>query len=286
MIMIRKYISSIFFALIAVFYAEAQDEPDKPIRPVTSAYTFAYGSSEVADTYLSPIIYSGWNLALAYERMQAMAFNPADWVMRLKISADASRGTNYVRNGAMWRGDLAASWAMMHRWKIPAGITAGIGPSISVSSGAIYNPRNGNNPAAAKAAITADVSAYATRMFRLAGTRILARLETSTPLIGAFFSQQYGELYYEIWLGNHSGLVHCAWPGSYRRFDTSLTADIELGSTWLRVGYRNYFHSSKVCDITTRAISNSFVIGISGEWFSIRNNSGISPRTRVISALY
>lgn len=175
---------------------------------------------------------------------------------------------------------------MMRRWNLPSRFTIGVGPAALISAGAIYNPRNGNNPAAAKAAVAVGANAYATRMFRIHGTRVLARLNTSVPLLGAFFSQQYGELYYEIWLGNRSGLVHCAWPGDYRQFDTSLTADIEIGSSWLRIGYRNFFHSSRVCDITTRVISNSFIVGISGEWLSLRKASRISPTTRIISALY
>lgn len=278
----RKHLTILLSLLAVIFTAGAQDV----IRPAATAYTFSAGSATLADTYLTPLTYSGWNLGLAYERMQAMAFNPDRWVSRLKISVDASHATNYVGNGTMWRGDLAASWGMMRRWDVPRGVTVGVGPAAIFSAGAIYNPRNGNNPAAAKASLAIGASAYATRMFRVAGTRMLLRLETTAPLLGAFFSQQYGELYYEIWLGNRSGLVHCAWPGDYRQLDTSLTADIEIGSSWLRLGYRNYFHSSRVCDITTRVITNSFVIGVSGEWISLGKARRISDRTRVISALY
>lgn len=257
------------------------------IRPVTSSYTFSTGSASIADTYLSPLIYHGWNLGLAYSRMQAMAFNPDNWVMRLRISGEASRATNFVGNGKMWRGDINASWAMMRRWRqLPAGITAGIGGYTSLSGGAIYNPRNGNNPAAAKAAFNIGLSAYATRIFNIGHRRILARIECDTPLLGAFFSQQYGELYYEIWLGDRSGLVHCAWPGNFRSFNGTLSADIELGSTWLRLGYRSYIHSTHVCDITTRVITNSFIIGISSEWLSLKHAKALKPQTRVISAIY
>ena len=285
--MIKIRILSLILFLSVIFSSAAIDETTDSIsRPVVSAYTLTAGHTDVTDTYLSPLSYDGWGLSLAYERMQAMKFNPDDWVARLKFSLDASHGTNFAGNGSMWRGDFSASWAMMHRWQIPARFTIGLGPAAIFSGGAIYNPRNGNNPAAAKASFTFGASAYASRLFCIAGKRILARLETTTPLIGAFFSQQYGELYYEIWLGNHSGLVHCAWPGSFRQFDTSLTADIQFGSCWLRLGYRNYFHSSQVCDITTRVISNSFIIGISGEWLSLRNTRRISSRTRIISALY
>lgn len=283
----RNPLISLLLLLSALMYVNAQPVADlQLLRPAASAVTLSVGNSGIVDTYLSPLTYSGWNISLAYERMQAMKFAPDNWVSRFDISVDASHGSNYVGNGSIWRGSLGASWSMMRRWNLPSRFTVGVGPAALISAGAIYNPRNGNNPAAAKAAVAVGATAYATRMFRIQGTRVLARLNTTTPLLGAFFSQQYGELYYEIWLGNRSGLVHCAWPGDYRQFDTTLTADIEIGSSWLRIGYRNFFHSSRVCDITTRVISNSFIIGISGEWLSLRKASRISPSTRIISALY
>lgn len=282
----RKPLISLFLFLVAFLTMNAQDVDLQLLRPATSAVTLSVGSSEIIDTYLSPLTYTGWNLSLAYERMQAMKFAPDNWVSRFDISVDASHGSNYVGNGSMWRGSFATSWSMMRRWHLPSTYKIGIGPAALLSAGAIYNPRNGNNPAAAKAAVAVGATAYATRMLHIHGIRVLARLSTTAPLLGAFFSQQYGELYYEIWLGNRSGLVHCAWPGNYRQLDTTLTADIEIGSSWLRVGYRNLFHSSRTCDITTRVITNSLIVGISGEWISLRKASRISPTTRIISALY
>lgn len=52
-------------------------------RPVVSAYTLEAGTAHIAQTYLSPLRYSGPMIALSYERMQAMRFDPERWVMRL-----------------------------------------------------------------------------------------------------------------------------------------------------------------------------------------------------------
>lgn len=74
--MTRKFIIA---ALLLIAGASKAAEPTDTItilRPVTSAYTFGAGSSHLADTYLSPLKYTGWHVDFHYERMQAMKFNP------------------------------------------------------------------------------------------------------------------------------------------------------------------------------------------------------------------
>ena len=70
--------------------AFAQEEP-ATLRPVTSSYTYEIGGATLANTYLTPLKYKGWDMALNYERMQAMKFNPEKWVMRLTAGIDLNR---------------------------------------------------------------------------------------------------------------------------------------------------------------------------------------------------
>ncbi len=110
------------------------------------------------------------------------------------------------------------------------------------------------------------------------------RYEVSLPVTGAFFAPDYGQLYYEIWLGERSGLCRAAWWGNYFDMDNLLTADLRLGGTTLRLGYRNHIISTKASDIVSRRITHAFVIGIATEWLSL------SPRYRqdvpIVSPLY
>ena len=106
------------------------------------------------------------------------------------------------------------------------------------------------------------------------------------PLVGAFFSPDYGELYYEIYLGNHKGLAHAAWPGNYFRLDNLLSADLHLGNTSLRIGYAADIFSSKTNNIVTRHITHLFVLGVTTESITIGRSRGIDPHARIISAIY
>ena len=89
------------------------------------------------------------------------------------------------------------------------------------------------------------------------------------PLMGAFFSPEYDELYYEIYLGNHHGLAHFGWPGNIFRWDNLVTADLQLGTSQLRVGFRSRIFSSEVNHITTRNFSYAFVLGVVSDWLSV-----------------
>ncbi|MCD8393764.1 MAG: DUF3316 domain-containing protein [Bacteroidales bacterium] len=255
----------------------------EPARPVTASYMLEAGSAHLADTYLTPLKYSGWKLGLAYERFQAMKFNPEGWVMRYWGELEVDHTENPARNATMWLADLNLSWAMMHRWRLDHEVSLYLGGLTGVNLGALYNDRNGNNPVAVKAAWTVDLTAMATWKYRLGRLPILLRYQATMPLTGVFFSPDYGELYYEIYLGDHNGLAHAAWPGNYFSLDNLLTADLQLGGTWLRLGYHCLWHSSRVNHITSRHITHAFTIGITGEFLSL-NPRRPSP-LRTIPAL-
>lgn len=282
----KRILTSITMAVAAFSAMWAQTDSITTLRPVNSVYTFEAGSSHLADTYLSPIKYSGWHLGFNYERNQAMKFSPDDWVMQMRFGLSADRTLNQVKNHVLWYGELRFSWGMMRRWKIQQGFSAGVGGSALLRGGCLYIDRGGNNPASAKASLTVNLTGYAAWNGKVLGLPVTLRYQPVIPVLGAFFSPDYGELYYEIYLGNHSGLAHCAWWGNYFSIDNLLTADLHFGSTSLRLGYSGNFYSTKVNDITSRIFTHSAVIGISGEWISINPRKGLSKDARIISATY
>lgn len=262
----------------------------KPLRPVFAAYTLGIGSAHLADTYLTPLRYSGSHYGLDYLRYQAAPFCPERLSMRLNVNLSVDHTTNPAGNATMWSALLTLDWGVIHRFKAPISaipeLTLGAGASINLQAGCLYNARNGNNPASARGAATLCVTGYAAYPIRLGRLPVTLMYQPSLPLTGVFFSPDYGELYYEIYLGNHSGLAHCAWWGNYFMLDNLLTADLSLGATSVRLGYSGRIFSSKVNHIVTNIFTHALVVGISGEWMSINPRKGISPAARIISATY
>ncbi len=285
----KHLLSLSLLALTMVSTAVAQDtttDSVAPLRPVTSAYTLDLGSSSMADTYLSPITYRGWNVALGYERMQAMRFDPERWVMQLDARLDFARGRNRADNATTWMVDYDMRWGMMRRWRLPHQLTLAVGGSTGIDVGCIYNARNSNNPASAKAAWSINLTGMAAWNTHIGRLPVTVRYEPTLPLAGVFFSPEYDELYYEIYLGNHDGLVHFAHPFNRFAMTNYLSADLRLGSTSLRIGYRSTILSSEVNNLTTNVFTHSFVIGISGQWISLPRSGRVSADAATISALY
>lgn len=243
------------------------------MRPVTSSYALEYGKAHIADTYLTPLHYRGDHYAFTYERDQAMRFNPRRWTMQLKLAMVYDHTKNPAKNATMANADLRATWSMMHRWRMPAGITLGLGGGTSLNAGVLYLSRNGNNPASAKVSWTIDATGYAAWSGRIMRLPLTVRYQPTLPLTGLFFSPDYGQLYYQIYLGERDGLLHAAWPGNFFVLDNLLTVDLHLGSTSLRIGYHNNTLSSKVNNIVSLDITHAVVIGITTEWLSLRPTS-------------
>lgn len=286
-----KKLAAIILLILAPLCSQAQkkscsDDSISLLRPVLSAYTLNAGSSHLADTYLSPLKFNGWHTGLNYERMQAMKFNPQKWVMQMKFGVNLDNASAKYSNSNLWYAGIDFSWGMMHRWKLPYNITVAAGGAASLDLGCVYNSRNGNNPASAKAAITVDATGYAVWNHKIKNLPFTLRYQPTIPLTGAFFAPDYGELYYEIYLGNHKNLAHCAWWGNYFRMDNLLTLDLHLGSNSLRLGYAGNILSTKINHTVTNKFTHSFIIGIAGEWISINSRKGISKNAKIISALY
>lgn len=286
----KRFFNTIVLSLAATAAVAQNDSAAVEIlRPVTSAYSIEVGSSHLTDTYLTPLNYDGWTAAMSYERLQAPRFNPAGAIMQLRGRLSVDRDQNPARNATIWGLDLNVDWGVLWRLKssrLPRGLALSGGINTGIDLGALYLARNGNNPVTAKAAWTVGISAMAVYNFRLGALPLTLRYQPSLPLTGVFFSPDYGELYYEIYLGNRSGLVHCAWPGNYFRLDNLVTLDLRFKGATLRLGYHNEVYSGKVNNIVSGHTVHSFVIGLANEWISLSPRRKLSDDAKIISAIY
>lgn len=286
----RRLLLTPLLLLLASVCASAAAPADsvRPYRPVINAYALGLGSSHICNTYLTPLHYDGWASVLRYERMQAMSFDPERWVMQLDGTLDFGRTLNPARNATMLDLDLRLAWSMLrhHHDVLTPGLSLYWGGYVSASAGGLLLARNGNNPAQAQADAVIGPAAMAAYAIRLGRLPVTLRYSVRMPLTGAFFSPDYGELYYEIYLGNHSGLVHTAWPGNYFRLDNLLTADLHLGNTCLRIGYACDIFSSKASNIVAGRTTHCLVLGVTTESISIGRSRGLDADARIISAMY
>ena len=276
------------FVSAYVMYAgeNTETDVDEPVRPVAKAFTIDYGRASVLDTYLSSIKYSGYNLRLGYERLQAMRFNPEKWVMQLEVGVDYANAINPAKDLVFHTLMTDVKWGMMHRWWVAEGLQLFGGGSTQFRGGAIYAPTNSNNVVSAKANWSVDLTAMAVYNHKFWGLPITFRYQATLPVSGVMYSLDYGESYFELYEGNRSGLAHFSWFGNRFALNQLVAADMHFGNTVVRLGYRGVYETSWVNNLNTQIFRHSLVVGLCGEWISVSSGSKLSNVARVISSIY
>lgn len=267
---LKNIITALAFMIITV-NAKAETPFDSPgtqnadtamSRPVTGTYAIEIGRKNVLATYLSPLHYTGTDVAVTGSWSKAMPFSPESAIMHFDAGLDFSNLWNPAKTARMIGLNASFRWGMSWRHRFHHGIQITAGGTIGIDGGAYYLLRNGNNPVEAIGNISLAARLSGSKPFSIGKLDFLLRDELSLPSLSLFFSPEYGETYYEIYLGNRKGLVHAGWWGNNFRIDNLLSLTLDFGRTAMMVGYRLKADNQWANNLNTKIIFHSFVIGI------------------------
>ena len=246
-------ICSLIFALAVSFTAVGQES--------VSMFTIDAGYASIHDSYLSPITYDGFDLAMGYEAMRPVK---QQWLWQLQVGADYNNVENAAKNNTLHKlmGDITFDMQRQWRGALLRRIDLSVGPMTQLRAGVVYNPAASNNTVTARANWNVGVTGMAAMHTRIGRMPITLRYQAQLPVLGVFFAPEYDESYYEIYLGNHLNLAHLGWWGNRLDMTHYLGADLHLGKTTLRLGYRARMEHWNVNNLKVHDISHSLVIGI------------------------
>ena len=250
-------ICSLFLALSAA----GQDSLSvNRIAPV-SIFTVDMGYASVHDSYLTPITYDGLDLAMAYEAMRPAKHR---WLWQLQVGADYNNVENPAQNNDLHKlmGDITFDMQRYWRAALARRVDLSVGPMTQLRAGITYNEVNSNNPVSLRAHWSLGVTGMAALDTRLWRLPVTLRYQAQLPVVGVFFAPEYDESYYEIYLGNHRNLAHLGWWGNRLDMSHFLGADLHLGKTVLRIGYRSRLEHWNVNHLKVHDVSHSLVLGI------------------------
>jgi hypothetical protein len=249
--------------------AAGQDTTD--VQPSVSMFTIDAGYASIHDSYLTPITYGGFDLAMGYEAMRP---TKRHWLWQLQVGADYNNVENDARNNTLHKlmGDI--TFDMQRQWKgaLAHRVDLSVGPMTQLRAGILYNPVASNNTVTVRAHWNLGVTGMAslnTRFWRLPVTLLY---QAQLPVVGVFFAPEYDESYYEIYLGNHRNLAHLGWWGNRLDMTHYLGADLHLGGTTLRIGYRNRLEHWNVNGLKVHDVSHSLVLGIGTSFSNNKHN--------------
>lgn len=246
-------------AVTGVIRAESVDS----VRPITSVYGLEAGGANISSNYLSPLPYAGSGFAWYGGWGKAMKQHPRDLVMAFTAGLDLTRTLNPAGSASMisvggrfgwgpgWHKRLAHGWAMT------------LGGALDIAGNLLWLPINGNNPAQGMVYAGIDLTAGLSWETHLGRLPVTFADRAWLPTVGAFFCPDYGETYYEIYLGNHAGLAHFGWWGNCFGINNHLTMTMHFRNRRsLVVGYRLYVRTNHANNLTNQYVRNAFTVAL------------------------
>lgn len=270
------------FLLLAAIgsYVQLTAQDTKPFSTNKST-VFGVGSSELYDTYLSPLKYKGTSFRIMHEQMQKKAWFNNKFSKQQIIELAAGSAENPAKNATEYNLILDYKLGGHYNLVTTDKFKFSVGALWNFTGGVLYNQRNSNNPASAIANTNINLSLLAFYNFK----NIRFRGQLDTPLFGVFFSPHYGQSYYEISLSNSLDVINFGSLHNQRALRSYFTADIPLSKVMLRVGYLGSFYQTKIHGIQTHNYSNNFVIGLVSESINL-SGSKIRKNNSIDSSYY
>ena len=277
----RLYISVLLILLVSCVGISAQDTLSHEKYLVRSAMV-GIGKTNVYDTYLSPLEYKGPELRFMHESMRMTRLMGGRVSAQRIVQVNCSSTDNISKSSTSYSGMFNWTYALHYQYNVNGNLKILFGPMIDLNCGFIYNTRNSNNPAQAKAYGNIDASAMAIYKFRIARYPMVVRYQANLPFMGVMLSPEYGQSYYEIFSLGHGGrnVLFTSFHNapSLRQM---LTLDFPVGKTIMRAGYLCDIQQAKVNNLKSHFYSHNFMIGFVRNFHMIRGKNRISLPSKV-----
>jgi len=258
---LNKILLPLFFSICVLQTAFSQEDEG---RVQTRSLILGIGQSAVIETYLSPYKYSGTNYRLIFESERDSKDGLSTY--QHSISLDYAKASNYSDRGLNHTGFIEYSFSCLRKVISTDKLHAKIGCAPDFLIGAIYNVRNDNNPIEAKVNLNLDLAGRLDYRFRYKQVPFVLSYDLRMPIVGAGFSPDYGQSYYEIFeLGNRSNIVHLLSLHNQWTFNNRMLLEFPVGKNSLKVGYLLNLYQTRINNIETSVLSHNFMIGISGD---------------------
>ena len=260
-------------ALCDGIYAQADSQQAN--RYVTRATMYGIGYTNVFDTYLSPQEYKGIDFRISRETMRMTKLLDGNVSVQNFFQANIGYTHNHAENNNTFNGLVNWNYGLHYQFRITENFKLLAGALADINGGFVYNLRNTNNPASARAFINLDASAMAIWHAKIKSYPLTFRYHVNVPVVGAMFSPHYGQSYYEIFtLGNSDGVIQFTSLHNQPSVRQMLSIDFPVRYAKLRFSYMADLQQSDVNNIKTHTYSHVFMVGFVKDLYLIRNKNG------------
>lgn len=278
-----KIISFFVVWISAVSLLFAQSTFDSlTVKPVNRSTMIGIGKAYLTDTYLSPQQYSGTTFSLLHERIKATSLFKSKLAFQQQFQIQTAFAENPSASASEYYGNLHYSITGLYPLLRLSKFRLLGGAGWEAALGGLYNTRNSNNPGSLKVSTNIHLSAMAMYRWRA----FMLRWQLTTPILGMFFSPEYGHSYYEIFsLGNDKGVIQFGSLHNQLALRNYVTIDFPVKNITIRAGYLGNYYKTNVNDLITKLSSHQFMIGFAAESLNFGGNK-IKQHTWLKSVYY
>ena len=220
------------------------------------------GKAYLTDTYLSPLQYEGSTFSLLHERTNGTSLWDKKMLLQQKFLIQTAFTQNPSASASEYYGNIHYTISGLYPMYTIQDFRLFGGLGLDAALGGLYNARNSNNPGSLKVSTNIQFSLQALYRWRA----FTFRWQSTAPVLGLFFSPEYGHSYYEIFaLGNDKGVIQLGSLHNQLALQNYFTVDFPIKNITVRTGYLGSFYKTNVNDLLTKLSSHQFLIGFAVE---------------------
>ena len=184
-----SYIGALVCCLlfIGIQQSRAQADSLRATRFITRTTSYGLGFTNVFDTYLSPQEYKGAEFRVIRESMRMTNLLDGNVSVQTMFQGNVSYTHNRADNNNMFSGLFNWNYGLHYQFRLTPEFKILAGAVLDLNGGFIYNLRNTNNPASARAFINLDASAMAIWNTRIKKYPVTLRYQINAPFLGVMF---------------------------------------------------------------------------------------------------
>ncbi|MCL1943051.1 MAG: DUF3316 domain-containing protein [Candidatus Azobacteroides sp.] len=266
-----RYDIKIGFGGLFLFCCFTSFAQEMKVNSTNGSTLFGIGATSIRDTYLSPFYYTGTEFRMTNEHHTLSGHFNGKWSSFRRLDFSFSRTSNPAQTGSELSGFFEWNWGYHYRFPVTKELKLLAGGLTYVAVGGIYNTRNSNNPVSIKLGLGLSASGMALYNLHIKNQPFTLRIQVISPLLGAAFSPNYGQSYYDIFsLGNYDNVVKFSFLNNLLACKTIVSADVPLNRVTIRIAYQNTAFTSCFNRLDTDIYSNTFLIGFVSEFASVK----------------